>query len=305
MIKQEKSFKSGFVAVIGKPNVGKSTLINKLIGQKIAAVSPKPQTTRKTQLGILTTSDGQLIFVDTPGLHKPHHKLGELMNQNAMDVMDESDIILVIVDGSVPPKKDNDQFQLSSFIDRINIPKTVLAINKIDKVKEETLEVHENAYLELYPNTIPLKVSAVRGDNLDILLPLLFSLLPEGEPFYPVDQITDLYEREIAADLIRAACMIHLRKEIPHAVAIRIDQYLERGDHAVYMEATIFVERDSQKGIVIGRGGKMLKKIGMNARSEIEVMNGKNTFLQLRVKVRKNWRNDEKTLLRFGFSSTQ
>jgi len=219
--------------------------------------------------------------------------------------MDESDIILVIVDGSVPPKKDNDQFQLSSFIDRINIPKTVLAINKIDKVKEETLEVHENAYLELYPNAIPLKVSAVRGDNLDILLPLLFSLLPEGEPFYPVDQITDLYEREIAADLIRAACMIHLRKEIPHAVAIRIDQYSERGEHAIYMEATIFVERDSQKGIVIGRGGKMLKKIGMNARSEIEVMNGKNTFLQLRVKVRKNWRNDEKTLLRFGFSSTQ
>ena len=304
MIKQEKSFKSGFVAVIGKPNVGKSTLINKLIGQKIAAVSPKPQTTRKTQLGILTTSDGQLIFVDTPGLHKPHHKLGELMNQNAMDVMDESDIILVIVDGSVPPKKDNDQFQLNSFIDRINIPKTVLAINKIDKVNEETLEVHENAYLELYPNAIPLKVSAVRGDNLDILLPLLFSLLPEGEPFYPIDQITDLYEREIAADLIRAAFMIHLRKEIPHAVAIRIDQYSERGDHAIYMEATIFVERDSQKGIVIGRGGKMLKKIGMNARSEIEIMNGKKTFLQLRVKVRKNWRNDEKTLLRFGFTST-
>jgi len=305
MTKQETNFRSGFVAVIGRPNVGKSTLINKLIGQKIAAVSPKPQTTRKTQLGILTTSDGQLIFVDTPGLHKPHHKLGELMNQNALDVIDESDIILVIVDGSVPPPMENDQFQINSYINTESSPMVVLAINKIDKVNQEKLEEHERAYLELYSNAIPLKVSAVRGDNLDGLLRLLFSQLPEGEPFYPVDQITDLYEREIAADLIRAACMIHLRKEIPHAVAIRIDQYSERGEHAIYLEATIFVERDSQKGIVIGKGGKMLKKIGMNARSEIEAMNGKKTFLKLRVKVRKNWRNDEKTLLRFGFSSTK
>ncbi len=303
MKSQNPSHRTGFVAVMGRPNVGKSTLINALIGQKIAAVSPRPQTTRQTQLGILTMPQVQIVFVDTPGLHKPRHKLGEYMNQNAAEALEEADLVLFIVDGSQVPPDEEDLILIQLLEDLGSPPPVILAINKIDRLKTDDLAESQQAYLAHIPQATSIMVSATRGDHLDDLLDLLRERLPEGPPFYPPDQVTDLYEREITADLIRAAGLIHLRDEVPHAMAIRVDEFTERGDSGVYIAATIFVERDSQKGIVIGQGGQMLKRIGTTARREIEAMSGRKVFLKLRVKVRKNWRNDEKTLSRFGFQS--
>jgi GTP-binding protein Era len=294
-------FRAGFIAVMGRPNVGKSTLINALIGQKIAAVSPKPQTTRQKQLGIMTREDAQIIFVDTPGLHKPHHKLGEYMNQNAAEALEDADLILFIVDGSETPPHEEDRILINLLEGTPDSPQVILVINKIDKVESTNIPERTKEYLALYPQAIPILVSATRRDNLDTLIDLLVSHLPGGEPFYPRDQITNLYEREIAADLIRASALVHLRDEVPHAIAIRVDEYKERDVQGAFIAATIFVERDSQKGIVIGQGGRMLKRIGTTARHDIESMSERKVFLKLRVKVRKNWRNDEKTLQRFGF----
>ncbi len=303
MKSQNPSHRAGFVAVMGRPNVGKSTLINALIGQKIAAVSPRPQTTRQTQLGILTMPQVQIVFVDTPGLHKPRHKLGEYMNQNAAEALEEADLVLFIVDGSQVPPDEEDLILIQLLEDLGSPPPVILAINKIDRLKTDDLAESQQAYLAHIPQATSIMVSATRGDHLDDLLDLLRERLPEGPSFYPPDQVTDLYEREITADLIRAAGLIHLRDEVPHAMAIRVDEFTERGDSGVYIAATIFVERDSQKGIVIGQGGQMLKRVGTTARREIEAMSGRKVFLKLRVKVRKNWRNDEKTLSRFGFQS--
>lgn len=303
MENQNKSTRSGYVAVMGRPNVGKSTLINALMGQKIAAVSPRPQTTRQTQLGILTREAAQIIFVDTPGLHKPHHRLGEHMNQNAASALEDADLILFIVDGSESPPHEEDRIIIDLLNEMETRPEVILALNKIDRLEAETLPGRMDEYLALYPQAVPAQISATRGDHLEDLIASLVSRLPEGDFFYPPDQVTDLYEREIAADLIRASALLHLRDEVPHALAIRIDEFTERGDRGVYLEATLFVERDSQKGIVIGKDGKMLKRIGTTARLEIENMSGRKAFLKLRVKIRKNWRNDEKALRRFGFKS--
>lgn len=293
--------RAGFVAVMGRPNVGKSTLINGLIGQKIAAVSPRPQTTRQVQLGILTRDDAQIIFVDTPGYHIPHHKLGEYMNQNAAQALEDADLILLIVDGSETPLHEEDGMVVRLLKEVQAPPTVILAVNKIDNVEPGLIPDRINEYLALVPQAVPLQVSATRGDNLNELIDLLVSHLPVSPPYYPKEQITNLYEREIAADLIRAAALLHLRDEVPHAIAVRIDEYKERNNRGVYIAATLFVERDSQKGIVIGKGGKMLKKIGTSARLEIESMSTRSAFLKLRVKVRNNWRNDENTLKRFGF----
>ena len=301
MSKQNNIYKAGYVAVMGRPNVGKSTLMNALIGQKIAAVSPRPQTTRKSQFGILTKENAQIIFMDTPGLHRSHHKLGEYMNQTAIEVIDDADLILFILDGAEASAHEEDHILVDILKDMPNHPKVIMAINKIDRVDPGSLSGRERHYAALYPQAETILVSATRRDNLDTLLKLLVSSLPEGSPFYPEEQVTNLYEREIAADLIRAAALLHLRDEIPHAVAVRIDEYTERSETGVYIEATLFVERDSQKGIVIGKGGKMLKRIGTTARLEIESMSSRKAFLRLRVKVRKNWRNDDKMLRRFGY----
>jgi GTPase len=293
-------YKAGFIAVMGRPNVGKSTLINALMGQKIAAVSPRPQTTRKRQLGILTLENVQAIFVDTPGVHQAKHKLGENMNQEAIDTLDDSDLILFVVDASQPPD-DEDRLladHLGAMIRKIDV---LLVMNKIDRIDEQMLAERTAAYQELAPEAIVCPISATGATNLDELIQAIIERLPEGFPFYPEGQVTDLYEREIAADLIREACLLMLREEIPHGIAIRIDQYIEREEHGAYIETTVFVERESHKGIVIGQGGAMLKKIGSASRKEIEKMSGRKVFLRLRVKVRKNWRNDEKILRWFGF----
>lgn len=294
------SFRSGFVAVMGRPNVGKSTLINALIGQKIAAVSPRPQTTRVRQLGILTLENTQVIFIDTPGIHQPLHKLGESMNKAAIETLQESDVILFIADVSQPPQSED--LLLVHFLEKQPYhPPIILALNKTDLVKPEILDRHSPGFISLLPQATTLKISAATGFNLALLLDTILELLPEGEPFFPTDQVTDLQERQIASDLVREAALTILREEIPHGIAVRIDQYKERGDHGAYIEATLFVERESHKPIVIGEGGKMLKRIGTAARQKIESMSGRKVYLQLKVKVRKNWRNDEKILRWFGY----
>lgn len=294
---------TGFVSVMGRPNVGKSTLINALMGQKIAAVSPRPQTTRHNQLGILTTEETQIIFIDTPGLHKPHHKLGRYMNQEAAFTLEDGDLILFLVDASQNPPHEEDHILVDLLTEVKNPPPIIMAINKIDRLSSDEINERIDIYQELIPSAQVLPISATSRQGLDLLLETLKGQLPEGDYFYPKDQITDLYEKEIAADLIREAALLQLRDEVPHAIAVRIDEFTERGDHGAYIGATLFVERDSQKGIVIGKEGKMLKRIGSTARQEIEKMSGRKIYLKLRIKVRKNWRNDETSLRRFGYQS--
>ena len=295
-----QEYRSGFISVMGRPNVGKSTLLNRLLNQKIAAVSPKPQTTRLQQFGILTLEDAQLIFIDTPGLHHPQHKLGEFMNQDARLALEDSDSALVVFDSSYPPSEEDHLF--GKIIKEVkNQPAVFIALNKIDKITSTQRKEQKDRYQALLPEAELIPVSAITGENIDLLLAALKDSLPEGPQLYPADQITDLYERDIAADMIRAASMLHLQRELPHVIAVRIDEYNERKDHGAYIEATIFVERDSQKGIVIGEGGKMIKRIGSTARKEIEAMSGRKVFLKLRVKVKKNWRNDINALRLFGF----
>ncbi len=296
----KNNHKSGFIAVMGRPNVGKSTLLNRLLQQTIAAVSPKPQTTRLQQLGILTLPEGQLIFIDTPGLHFPKHKLGEFMNQDALQALEDADLALLILDGSVPPNEE-DQIFGKALQELEKKPPVFLILNKIDKLDPEELQDRSAQYQALLPNTALIPISAATGDNLDQLENRILELLPEGPLLFPEDQVTDLYEREIAADLIRAAAMRLLEKELPHVIAVRMDEYKERDNGSAYIEATIFVERDSQKGILIGEKGNMIKRIGSAARKEIVAMRGRKIFLSLRVKVRKNWRNDLNALRLFGF----
>ncbi len=295
-------FKSGFVAIMGRPNVGKSTLVNQLLGTKIAATSPWPQTTRKTQMGILTLEHAQIVFVDTPGFHNPIHKLGEKMNQEALQVLEESDIILFLVDISQPPHEEDRLLAGSLLSMRRSVP-VIIALNKSDLKSKNLNKKHAELYQDLAPRSETIMISSTMGDNLDQLVSKLITLLPDGPPFFPDDQLTDLYEREIAADLIRESVLFNLRAEVPHSIAVRIDEFKDRNESTTYIAATLFVERDSQKGIVIGQGGEKLKKIGIDARQKIEELLGRKVYLRLRVKVRKNWRNDEAALRLFGFKA--
>lgn len=295
-----ENFKIGFVAVVGRPNVGKSTLINALMGQKIAAASPKPQTTRRRQLGILTTDTLQLVFVDTPGLHDPFHKLGEFLNQEAREALEGVDVVLWLVDASAAPD-DLDRSIALTLSTLRNAPPVIVGLNKVDLVPPDDVPAKSAAYVELLPGAAVLAFSATRGDGRDALAQALAARALAGPPVFDSEQVTDLYEREIAADLIRESCLFHLGKEVPHSIHVRIDQFTERGEEGAYIHATLFVERDSQKGIVIGQGGVMLKKIGSSARQQIEAMSGRKVFLELRVKVLKDWRNDEIWLSRFGY----
>lgn len=292
--------RSGFVAILGRPNVGKSTLLNALLGQKIAAVSPRPQTTRRRQLGILTLEHAQMVFVDTPGLHKAKHKLGEFLNQEAQEALEGVDLILWLVDSSTEPTEEDTL--ISTLLNKAS-PQTprMLVLNKIDLLKPDEESARVELYSKLLNQAAVRKVSAAKRLGLGEMLESLIQLLPARPPEYPEEQITDLYEREIAADLIRESCLLKLRDEVPHSLAVRIDEFKERENGMVYIAATIFVERESQKGIVIGEGGKMMKSIGSAARKEIEEMGGRKVFLELRVKVQKGWRDDPNALKELGY----
>lgn len=299
---ENNAYRAGYVAVIGRPNTGKSTLVNALLNQKVAAVSSKPQTTRKRQLGILTLTDAQVIFVDTPGLHIPQHKLGDYMNQSASDALFDADIILWLVDASAPltPEDKLIAERLSAIR---KLPPVWMAMTKTDLVNRETLEERKRLAFDLFPARDILDLTIVNRETLDSLLALLIERLPAGQPFFDNETITDAYEREIAAELIRESVLTFVHDEVPHCVAVRIDAYEERSDEKAYVEATLFVERDSQKGILIGKGGEMIKNIGTRSRIEIEEMSGRKIFLDLRVKVNKNWRNSPEALELLGYKS--
>ncbi len=238
-------FRSGFIAIIGRPNVGKSTLVNTLLGQKIAAVSPKAQTTRHRQLGILTTDAYQMVFVDTPGLHSPRHKLGEYLNQEAREALDGVDVVLWLVDSTTDPSAEDQQIA-SLLPSRVPL---ILALNKMDLVSADALSARREAYRAILPRDAQLlPLSATRGDGLPDLLALLVSFLPIRAPEFDPEQVTDLYEKEIAADLIREAALLNLRDEVPHGLAVRIDEFKERENGMAYIAATLFVEREVAEG---------------------------------------------------------
>jgi len=298
---EPRDFRAGYTALVGRPNVGKSTLMNRLLGQKVAAVSPRPQTTRLRQLGILTSETAQVVFMDTPGLHLPVHKLGEYMNQVAEDSLRDADVICWLVDASAPPT-DEDR-QVAGRLKALKHASPVLMVlNKVDVVNDGVLAQRSEAFQSLLPQVKPVAVSAVTGQNCDILLQEILAHLPQGAPFFSEDQVTDFYERDIAAELIREAALNHLRDEIPHGMAVRIDEFTERATGGAYIHATLLVERETHKGIVIGRNGDMLKRIGSSARAEIESMSDRKVFLELKVKVNANWRNRPDALRWLGYT---
>jgi GTP-binding protein Era len=292
--------RSGFVAVVGRPNVGKSTLMNAYLGQKIAIVSEKPQTTRNRLLGILTRDDAQIVFVDTPGIHAPLHKLGEVMVETAVRAIPDADVVLFMVDASVPPRGEDALVADAIRAEGEELP-VVMALNKADLLSSPE-SPYADDYLALLQPVAWLLVSASRGDNRDELLDLVVAHLPLGPRYYPEDQITDQQTRFIAAELIREAALRRLRQEVPHALAVVVDEFKRRDEDMTYIGATIFVERDSQKGIVIGQGGRTLKDIGRTARTEIEKLLDTRVFLELWVKVRPKWRKKEEELRRMGYS---
>lgn len=298
-------FRSGVVAVVGRPNVGKSTLINRILGQKVAAVSPKPQTTRRRQLGIYTSSIAQILFVDTPGLHAPQHKLGEYMVKAAESAFHDVDVILIVLDMSEPPEAADRQLAETVMRLRGETP-VVLALNKIDVMPEAHVRAARLAeHGELIPHAAAWAVSATEGTDVEELVADLISRLPEGPLYFPEDQLSEVNMRVIAAEIIREKVMIHTEQEVPHSIAVEIDSYRERSDSLTYIGATIFVERDSQKGIVIGKGGERIKKIGSDARAELGEMLGTTVYLDLQVKVLKNWRSDERQMARFGYKPSK
>ena len=293
--------RSGFVAVIGKPNVGKSTLMNAWLEQKIAIVSAKPQTTRYRIRGILTRPEAQIIFVDTPGIHRPVHALGEYMLGVATRAIPDADIILFMVDGSHMPGREDQQ--VARLIRDKGQSPVVISINKMDLIPPEELPERCKAYGRLVDSVALMPISATRGDNRDRLLETIIAQLPHGPRYYPKDQVTDQMERTIVAELVREQVLHNLHQEVPHAVAVLVDEFKERqGKSLTYISATVFVEKASQKAIVIGEGGRMLKRIGRSARKEIERMLNTRVYLDLWVKVRKKWRKDEKELRRLGYA---
>ena len=292
--------KSGFIAVIGRPNVGKSTLINSLIGQKIAIMSDKPQTTRNRILCILTRPEAQIVFLDTPGIHKPKHKLGEYMVKAAEGTLKEVDAIFFVVDAT--EKMGPGEYYILERLQATAKP-VILVVNKLDLIeKQDVLPIISN-YSEKYPFVGIVPISAKQEENLDALIEEVEKYLPEGPQYYPDDMVTDQPERLIVAELVREKALLLTRDEVPHAIAVDIDEMKTRDNGDVYVRATIYVERDSQKGIIIGAKGSMLKEIGKLARADIEMLLGNKCFLDLWVKVKKDWRDRDSVLKGFGFGN--
>jgi GTP-binding protein Era len=294
-----RAFKSGFVAIAGRPNVGKSTLMNRLLGRKVSIVSPKPQTTRTRILGIKNVPEAQLIFLDTPGIDKSGGYFHRMMVKAAINTLHEADLILWMVEAG-DPLSSADKYILES-LGAVKSP-IMLAINKVDLVEKERLLPIIDRFQSLLPFVEIVPISATKGDNVTRLESLLIEHLPEGQPLYPLDELTDQPERFIIAELIREKVFHLAYQEVPYAVAVEVEQVKARERRELTdVEATIYVEKDTQKGIIIGRGGAMLKKIGERARPEIEMLLGTQVFLRLWVKVRSDWQKDDEALKRFGY----
>lgn len=294
-----KEFKSGFISIIGRPNVGKSTFLNRVVGQKIAIMSDKPQTTRNKVQGVLTQDDAQLVFIDTPGIHKPKHRLGDFMMKVAQNTLKEVDLVLFMVNAEEGYGK-GEEF----IIEKLQSVKTpvFLIINKIDLIHPDQLLELIDGYKEKFDFKEIVPISALEGNNIEKLLEQIKVYLPEGPQYYPSDQVTDHPERFIVSELIREKALHLTREEIPHSLAVVIEK-MERHSEKdqVHVMATIIVERSSQKGIIIGKQGSMLKEIGKRARLDIENLLGSKVFLELWVKVQKDWRNRASHLRDYGF----
>ncbi|MFQ5780693.1 MAG: GTPase Era [Nitrospiria bacterium] len=300
------SYRSGFISIMGRPNVGKSTLLNRLLGQKVAIVSDKPQTTRNRILGVRHLPDGQMVFFDTPGIHQAKTKLNQRMVQAALASLAEVDLALILVDAVSGPWRRRDEIHLkdtliTEHLKKVKTPK-ILVINKIDLVNKADLIPLLSYYggEGLYSEVVPL--SALTGENVDLFLKTARAYLPVGDPFFPEDVVTDQPVRFLAAEFIREKAIQMTREEIPYAVAVRIDDFKEDAAKDISMiHATLFVEKDSQKGILIGRKGRMLKEIGQAAREELEALLGGKIFLELWVKVKREWRKDDRFLKQMGY----
>ena len=298
MITIDKHY-SGFAAIVGRPNVGKSTLTNGLIGEKIAIMSDRPQTTRNKIMCILNTDNAQIMFLDTPGIHKPHHKLGEYMVRTAESTLKEVDVILFVID--VSEKRGAGENYILELLQKVKTP-VILVANKIDKMQDKSKLFNIiNEYSALYNFAAVVPVSALEDTEFPGLVAEITKHLPEGPDYFPDDMITDQPERVIAGEMIREKVLRSTHDEVPHSIAVEVDEFKVRENEDVYIRATIFVERESQKGIVIGAKGSLLKKIGQQARKDIEALLGCKVFLELWVKVKADWRNKDKALKQFGY----
>lgn len=298
MIEAAKHY-AGFAAVVGRPNVGKSTLTNGLIGEKIAIMSDRPQTTRNKIMCIMNTGNAQIMFLDTPGIHKPQHKLGEYMVRTAVGTLQEVDVILFVVD--VSEKRGAGEEYILELLRKVKTP-VILVANKIDKLadKSRLLQILAD-YGRQYDFAAMVPVSALTDGEFPGLVAEITKHLPEGPAYFPEDMITDQPERVIAAEMVREKVLRSTRDEVPHSVAVEVEEFKLRSEDNVYIRATIFVERDSQKGIIIGAKGSMLRRIGQEARLDIEALLGCSVFLDLWVKVKPDWRNQDKALKQFGY----
>ncbi|MCH4825713.1 GTPase Era [Planococcus halocryophilus] len=297
---ENNGFKSGFISIIGRPNVGKSTFLNRVVGQKIAIMSDKPQTTRNKVQGVVTTNDSQMIFIDTPGINEPRHKLGDFMLKVAKNTFREVDVLLFVASGVDRVGKE-DRYVLE-MLKGIDVP-VFLVINKIDQVHPDNLPKIIESYRKEFDFAEAIPISALEGNNVETLLAKINERLPEGPQYYPADQITDHPERFIISELIREKALHLTREEIPHSIAVVIEKIAPDSENKdmIRIQATIMVERDSQKGIVIGKKGVLLKQIGTRARQDIENLLGSKVYLELWVKVQKDWRNKAMHLRDFGF----
>ena len=294
----DKNFKSGFVAVVGRPNVGKSTLINSLIGQKVLNMSDKPQTTRNKNMCVLTQEDAQILFVDTPGIHKPKHKLGELMVQTAQSTLKEVDVVLMVADGTASFGSGEEYI-----IEQLRAVRTpvILAINKIDMLSKEAIFPIIRQYQERFDFQAIVPISALEHIQLEAPVEEIKTHLEPGPQYYPEDMITDQPERLVIAEMIREKVLHLTREEIPHAIAVEIEEIKTRPNEDLYVRAVIYVERDSQNGIVIGAKGGLLKEIGRLAREDVQGLLGSKVYLDLWVKVKKDWRNRDMMLRTLGY----
>jgi GTP-binding protein Era len=292
-----KDFRSGYVSIVGRPNVGKSTLLNSILGEKIAVVTPKPQTTRNKIIGIKTLPDAQIIFMDTPGIHRPRNRLGEIMVRTAGEALNDVDVILFMVEPCEPTKEDLDIIDLLKKI-RSSV---FLLINKIDVVRKQNLLLIIDHFSKLYSFKEIIPISAIKQDGVELLIKSICNYLPLGPKYYPDDIITDQLERFMVSEIIREKAMDMTKEELPYSVAVEVGRWEERKDGLISISCNIYVERDGQKAIIIGKKGEMIKSIGTAARLDIEKLLNTKVFLELRVKVKKNWRNDKQLLKELGF----